>query len=330
MTSPDSRWRGDARRWSDLAWPEIGARYRTQPTDVGLLPVGATEQHGPHLPCGTDTIVATAICDAVSARTGAVVLPALPIGCSYGHGRQLPGTLSLSPEGLASIVRQTIEWAASSGLHRVLLVNAHVGNHPSLLMASDHLRLERPDLRTAVVGWWAADDLVARETAADGDDIHANRSETSLMLAVAPELVHMGRLDASDDPDRTGNLVFRYTATSLSTNGVTGRPSEASAALGRRLFDRTVGALAARVEHGRREEPPLTDHRLQPAGLPDGPASGRATRTPTRASHSATTSAPTGAATRSPTGAATRDPTSAPTGAPTRDPTGASTPGRAP
>jgi creatinine amidohydrolase len=128
------------------------------------------------------------------------------------------------------------------------------------MVASDHLRLERPDLRVGVVGWWSADPEVAAETSADGEDIHANRTETSLMLAVAPHLVDLDRLASSDDPDRTAELVFRYTATSLSTNGVTGRPSEASAELGRHLFSRTVSAISALVERGRKEEPPLVDH----------------------------------------------------------------------
>jgi creatinine amidohydrolase len=247
-------------RWSDLAWPEVGACVSARPDEVGLLPVGATEQHGPHLPAGTDTILATAICERVSVRTGAPVLPAVPYGCSYGHGTKLPGTLSLTPEGLASVVRQAVEWAAASGLRRLLLVNAHFGNDASLMVATDHLRLHRPDLRVGVVGWWAADPEVASATAHDGEDIHANRSETSLMLAVAPELVHLDRLSQSDDPDRTADLVFRYTATSLSTNGVTGRPSEATAELGRHLLERTVAAIADRVERGRVEEPPLVDH----------------------------------------------------------------------
>lgn len=252
------------RRWSDLAWPEIGATFEACPTEVGLLPVGATEQHGPHLPAGTDTILASAICDAVSARTAAMVLPAVAVGCSYGHGRTLPGTLSVSPEELASNVRRIVEWAAVSGLRRVLMVNAHFGNHAALMVATDHIRLERPDLRCGVVGWWASDPEVAAETGADGEDIHANRSETSLMLAVAPDLVHRERIPPADDPDRTGGLVFRYTAASLSTNGVTGRPSEASAELGRHLLERTVAAIASLVERGRAEEPPLADH--TPAG----------------------------------------------------------------
>ena len=258
-------------RWTDLCWPDLGALFDARPSEVGLLPVGATEQHGPHLPCGTDTILATAICEAVSARTGAVVLPAVPIGCSYGHGRQLPGTMSLTPEGLAEVVRQTVEWAALSGLNRTLIVNAHFGNQAALMVATDHIRLERPDLRAGVVGWWAADAEVAAETALDGEDIHANRTETSLMLAVAPDLVQMDRLASSDDPDRTGGLVFRYTAASLSTNGVTGRPSEASRQLGQRLFERTVAAISAMVERGRVEEPPLTGHAPAPAEASKGP-----------------------------------------------------------
>jgi creatinine amidohydrolase len=82
------------------------------------------------------------------------------------------------------------------------------------------------------------------------------------MLAVAPDLVHSDRMATADDPDRTGPLVFRYTATSLSTNGVTGRPSEADAELGAWLVDRTVDALVSLIERGRAEEPPLQDHHL--------------------------------------------------------------------
>jgi creatinine amidohydrolase len=244
-----------ARRWYDEAWPELGDLRGK--SEVGLVPVGAVEQHGPHLPTGTDTIIATAMCDAASERCGAPVLPAIPIGASYGHGTVLPGTISLTPEMLAAVVRQYSEWAAASGLTRLLFVNAHFGNAAALGIATDHLRLFRPDLRVGVVEWWSLDPIVAAETVADGADLHANRAETSVMLAIAPQLVKRDRLADADDPDRTADLVFRYTAPSLSTNGVTGRPSEASAELGHSLVDRTAEALAARVARGRVEEPPL-------------------------------------------------------------------------
>jgi len=221
------------------------------------VPVGAIEQHGPHLPTGTDTLVATAVCEAAAQRCDAWVLPAISVGCSYGHGTVLPGTLSLSPELLASVVRQYAEWAAVSGLRRLLLVNAHFGNAAALGTATDHLRLFRPDLRIGTVDWWSVDADVLAEVTSDGADIHANRAETSLVMAVAPHLVRLDRLSDSDDPDRTGDLVFRYTAPALSTNGVTGRPSEASPELGASLLARVSDAIAVRVERGRVEEPPL-------------------------------------------------------------------------
>src|SRR3954453_15499911 len=102
------------RRWFDAAWPDlvdlaVGG-------EVGLVPVGGVEQHGPHLPTGTDTIIATGLCELASERCGAPVLPAIAVGCSYGHHHNPPGNLPLSPEQLAVVVRQHAEWAASSGL----------------------------------------------------------------------------------------------------------------------------------------------------------------------------------------------------------------------
>ena len=200
------RWCGyeAIRRWEDEASPDLADLAGRGEGEVGLVPVGATEQHGPHLPTGTDTIIATALCERASAWTGAPVLPAIAVACSYGHGTRLPGTLSLTPELLAAVVRQYAEWAATSGLTRLLFVNAHFGNSAALGIATDHLRLFRPDLRVGVLNWWALDPEVARETVVEGEDVHAHRAETSVMLALAPELVHLDRAATADDPDRTG------------------------------------------------------------------------------------------------------------------------------
>ena len=92
-----------------------------------------------------------------------------------------------------------------------------------------------------------------------------------MMLALTPHLVDIDAMTDADDEDRTDGLVFRYTAPSLSTNGVTGRPSEATAELGRKLVELTVTALAALVERGRTEEPPLGVAPPPPFG--PGPAS---------------------------------------------------------
>jgi creatinine amidohydrolase len=244
-------------RWASMTWPEIEEYLAGRPGEVALLPVGATEQHGPHLPTGTDTIVATGLCEAVSARTGAPVLPAIAVGCSYGHGTALPGTLSLPPERLADVVRDSVEWVAESGVRRVLAVNGHFGNQASLSIAGDHLRHSRPDLRFGVLNWWTLTPAIVAETLADGDDVHANRAETAMMMALAPGDVRLDQLAFSDDEDRTEGLVFRYTAPVLSTNGVTGRPSEATPELGQRLLDQVVQVISDAVVRGRTEEPPL-------------------------------------------------------------------------
>jgi creatinine amidohydrolase len=247
-------------RWEDLTWPELHELLAGRPHEVALLPVGATEQHGPHLPTGTDTIIATGLCNAVSARTGAPVLPSVAVGCSYGHGTDMAGTMSFTPERLADVVRDVVEWVLHSGIRRVLAVNGHFGNQASLSVAGDHLRHGRPDIQFGVLNWWTLTPTVTQETLADGYDVHANRAETSLMMALAPEHVRIDRLATSDDEDRTEGLVFRYTAPVLSKNGVTGRPSEATAALGGWLLDEVVTAMCDAVERGRCEEPPLAAH----------------------------------------------------------------------
>jgi len=244
-------------RWEQLTWPEIEELVRRRPREVALLPVGATEQHGPHLPTGTDTIIATELSLAVSALTGAPVLPALAIGCSYGHGTVLAGTLSVSPERLSDLIRDAVEWTAATGITRVLAVNGHFGNQASLAVAGDHLRRDHPELRFGVLNWWTLNAALSAEITVDGEDVHANRAETALMMAVAPEHVRLDQLPLADDPDRTEGLVFRYTAPSLSRNGVTGRPSEATPELGRRLHQQIVQAMCACVEQGRTEEAPL-------------------------------------------------------------------------
>src|SRR6185437_7033139 len=132
--------------WADLASPDLAAAAARadRGQEVGLVPVGAIEQHGPHLPTGTDAIVAGSLCAAVGERTGSLVLPAIALGVSYGHGTALAGTLSLTPDLLIALVRQYVRWAAVSGLRRLLFVNAHFGNSASLNVATDSVRLLAP------------------------------------------------------------------------------------------------------------------------------------------------------------------------------------------
>jgi creatinine amidohydrolase len=246
-----------SRDWARSTWEEIG-RWPAEGADAVLLPVGATEQHGPHLGAGMDSALAQRLCAEVGERTGVPVLPLLPYGCSLGHTRRWPGTLSLSPQTLIAAVAEIGDWVAASGFHRLFLVNTHVTNAAPLRCALEVLRDRHADLMVAVVNTAALSPRVERAFRADGADWHANAAETSLMMALAPGLVRPRRRRAADDPDRTAGLVFAHPVSRTSRNGVTGLPSRASAAAGRRLFRWMVGDLAALVRRGLREQPPLS------------------------------------------------------------------------
>jgi len=222
-----------------------------------LFPLGATEQHGPHLGCGMDSALAERLCGELAARTGVPALPTLPYTCSIGHSRRWPGTLALSPATLIALLCELGDWLHHAGIRRIFFVNCHVGNRAPLDCAIDTLRCRYDDLM--LVGWNVGElgpELEAAFTA-DAGDWHANAAETSLMLALAPELVRPGELAGADDPDRTVGRVFRHPVNRTSLNGVTGRPSEATAAAGARLFERLCEALAARIRVGLEEAPPL-------------------------------------------------------------------------
>ena len=92
-------------KWEELSWEQI-AKIRDDGIDMVMLPVGATEQHGLHLPTGVDTLSAVAIAEGVSAVTRIPMLPAMAYGCSLGHSKKWPGTLPLRPETLSKIISE--------------------------------------------------------------------------------------------------------------------------------------------------------------------------------------------------------------------------------
>jgi creatinine amidohydrolase len=242
--------------WSESTWSELPARLE-QARGAALLPVGATEQHGPHLGCGIDTAIADVLCKAVAAATGVPMLPTLPYGCSLGHSRRWPGTLALQPVTLIELVKQIGDWAYHSGVRRLFMVNSHVTNAAPLRCALEMLRAEHDDLMVALIN---TVDISARVHAfhfADAADFHANDAETSLMMAMAPELVRAEVRARADDPDRTDGTVFSHPVNRTSANGVTGYPSRASAEKGRQWFAWMVEDLGERVRRGMDEKPPL-------------------------------------------------------------------------
>lgn len=237
----------------ELTWPQVAALVEGGER-LCLLPVGATEQHGRHLPLNTDSAIATAICHAASARTGVPVLPTLTISSSHAHTTKWPGTLSLPPVQVIDVVVELSRWVRASGFTKLLIVNAHGGNVGPLRVAVDEIR-RAGGLQVGLVSWFDLSDEIAAAVFADGQDIHANAIETSFMLHLRPELVD--RAEIRDDPDRTIGLVFSYHVAQTSVDGLTGAPSRGSAEEGARVLELVVAALAERIAHARVEDPPV-------------------------------------------------------------------------
>ena len=242
--------------WSTRTWVELSGDLDAA-GGAALLPVGATEQHGPHMGCGMDAVLAEKLCMAVAGETGVPMLPLLPYGCSLGHSRRWPGTIALDPITLIEVVRQIGEWSYHSGVRRLFIVNSHVTNAAPLRCALEMLRAAHDDLMVAVLNTATLSERVRAAHFQDGDDWHANHAETALMLAVAPEMVRPDQLAAADDADRTEGLVFAHPVNRTSLNGVTGAPSRARAEEGQALFDWMVTDLTALVRRGMVETPPL-------------------------------------------------------------------------
>jgi creatinine amidohydrolase len=218
-------------RVADLTWPAAEQRRG----DLLVVPVGSTEQHGPHLSLSTDTDVASALAQRLAAaRPGVVVAPALPYGASGEHA-DFPGTLSIGYEALELAVVElgrsaTLTWS------RVLLLSGHGGNAGALTAAVARLREEGRDVRLWSPAWRG--------------DAHAGHTETSVQLALDPSRVRVPDAAAGATGDlRTLLPVLRRDGVrAVSPNGVLGDPAGASADHGEALLEAALGALLAVVD----------------------------------------------------------------------------------
>ncbi|TCB58197.1 creatininase family protein [Acinetobacter terrae] len=245
--------------WSELTWEEIPKVLKAV-NYAAILPVGATEQHGPHLGCGVDTAIADLLCTEVSKRTQVPMLPTLPYGCSIGHSKHWPGTIAIQPITLIEIIKQIGDWAYSSGVRRLFIVNAHVTNAAPLRCALEMLRASYDDLMISIVHSAQLSPRVREFHFSDAEDWHANDAETSLMMSHAPSLFRAEKLNIADDPDRTEGLLFSHPVNHTSKNGVTGQPSLASENKGIQGFEWMVEDLTQIILKGLDEVPPLDTH----------------------------------------------------------------------
>jgi creatinine amidohydrolase len=177
----------------ERAWPSIAA-YLEQ-CDIVLVPIGATEQHGPHTPLMVDTGWATWISEKVAARTGVLVTPPLHFGWSPHH-LAYPGSITLRPETLTQVIVDVGESLLVHGFRRIILVNGNrIANLPPMEIAATKLRFSTGALVSVVdTGLIARKEVAAICNSGKGSVDHAADAETSFMLHAFPQLVDMGRV----------------------------------------------------------------------------------------------------------------------------------------
>jgi creatinine amidohydrolase len=191
-----------------------------------------------------------------SAKTGIPMLPTIDYGCSLGHTDRWPGTISLYPETLSLTVREIASFLIRTGFKRLLIVNSHWGNTSSLRCAIDRLRFDHAgDFQIGLKNSFEFTPSIWKQFIDDGEDFHANRAETALMLFLNPSAVRIDKIE--DDPDRTPGKVFTYVVPQTSKNGLTGYPSRATAEDGRKLFIEMGEALAKFVALAKTESAPI-------------------------------------------------------------------------
>jgi creatinine amidohydrolase len=221
-----------SRALEDLAWPDA---ERAPAATVLAVPIGATEQHGPHLPLSTDTEIAVALARGLAdLRPDVVVAPALAYGSSGEHDG-FAGTLSIGRDAVEVVLVELVR-SASASFERVLLVCAHGGNAAPLRAAERRLRDEGRDVHAWLPHW--------------SSDAHAGRLETSLMLAIAPERVRVqdAAVGATAPLAELMPQLVESGVRAVSPNGVLGDPAGASADEGRDLLAAEVALLVGAVE----------------------------------------------------------------------------------
>jgi mycofactocin precursor peptide peptidase len=217
-------------RLTASTWPEADEAAR-----AGrwlLIPLGSTEQHGPHLPVTTDTDIAVAIAEGAAARDDRlVVAPPVSYGASGEH-QGFPGTLSIGQDATQLLLLE-LGRSAVTDFARVVVVSAHGGNAAPLSRAMAQLADEGHPVSAWSPSW--------------SGDLHAGRTETSLMLAIDPARVRLERAEPGDrrPPGELLPLLRARGVRWVSGNGVLGDPTGASPGEGRDLLARAVGDLLA-------------------------------------------------------------------------------------
>lgn len=240
--------------WSELTWPE--AVERLKKTDIALLPVGAIEQHGPHLTLDVDSYDAYYLATRVAQECSEprpLVLPLVPYGVSYHHD-DFKGTISISNNTLSSLVYEIGIGIARNGIKKLVIINGHSGNSPTLNNAAQ--MINRDSRIFVCVDSGETSDFDLSPLVETPNDVHAGEYETSTSLALRPHLVKMEKAQKQVPEFSSRYLNFSskrgvpwYARTKkISSSGVMGDPTKASAEAGNKMWEIMISHLVAFVE----------------------------------------------------------------------------------
>jgi len=247
------------RRWQDLTTLEFEALDRE--TTVAVMPLGAIEQHGPHLPVSTDAVIAEEMAkralDLVPAEVPALLMPTMAVGKSNEH-LAYPGTLTVSAKTLMDLWFEVAEGVDRAGLSKILFINAHGGQPQVMEIVARELRV-RHGMLAVSSSWWhmgLPEGLVAAEEVRQG--IHGGTVETSIMLHLRPELVQMDKaenfvsiLPKTESANRrlryVGGVGIGWQAQDLHPAGVAGDAGAATAEIGAQVVAHVTEGLAELV-----------------------------------------------------------------------------------
>lgn len=243
--------------WGDLTWPEL--KKAAAENYLVIQPCGSIEQHGRHLPVDTDSKIVSEVTLRAAENAGrTLVLPCMSYGLSWHH-IEFPGTISFSLETYVAALKDIARSVAHHGFRTLILVNGHGGNSAAVNAVSSAF-LDEIDIRIMALGYW---DLIDSEaiakirSSAIGGMGHSGEFETSIILSLAPDLVHTDRYESNPragkmphvkkDMFASGCVSFPTKFNCISKSGVLGDPTESTREKGKTFLDLSIEALTEQL-----------------------------------------------------------------------------------
>jgi creatinine amidohydrolase len=240
----------------DMSWPQFQARARS---GLAIVPVGAVEPHGPHLPLASDTMISEYFAARLADEVSGFVTPAIGYGVATPPqrlGGAFPGVISISGSTFTHLITDIVASLARDGVRAFVLVNSAIDNVSFLCEAARLVNERVPGARIMIVNWWDVvgedfrNDLARQTGVARRDDHHAGMVESSLVMHIAPAATHPVPVEpptAGPGPRRMSYHIFPLPPEAATPAGIVYTAEAASAELGARVADQVARELAAAV-----------------------------------------------------------------------------------